>query len=171
MASSRLIDAYRATTATPTARSTQLAGDKAVMSSVARVLGTSVAEVQSQLRAGKTYGQMASARGKSADDVGKAILFGLKQSLLMNASTGKMTITQVQTVLANTQKKIAEIVAGKASVDVSSITGSTGQSSTPANPSTLLDFLSADKTGKQKSNSLIDALAVYGQKSSVDVLA
>ncbi len=171
MASSRPIDTYYATNASPAARSTQLAGDKAVMSSVARALGTSVTEVQSQLRAGKTYGQMASARGKSAEDVGKAILSGLKQSLLMNAGTGKMTITQVQTVLANTQKKIADIVAGKASVGVSGITGSTGQSSTPANPSSLLDFLSADKTGKQKNNSLIGARATYGQKTSVDMLA
>ena len=130
-----------------------------------------MAEVQAQLRTGKTYAQMASARGKSADDVGKAILSGLKQILLMNASTGKMTITQVQTVLANTQKKIAEIVAGKAGVDVSSITGATGQSSIPTKPSTLLDFLSADKTGRKKSNSLIEVLAVYGQKSSVDMLA
>ena len=105
MASSRPIDTYHATTASPTARSTQLAGDKAIISSVARVLGTSVAEIQSQLRGGKTYGQMASTRGKSADDVGKAILSGLKQILLMNASTGKMTITQVQTVLANTPEK------------------------------------------------------------------
>lgn len=170
MASSRLIDTYRATTATPTARSTQLAGDKAIMNSVARVLGTSVTEVQSQLRAGKTYGQMASARGKNATDVGKAILSGLKQSLLMNASTGKITMTQVQTVLANNQKKIADIVAGKAGVDVSGITNAT-QSSTQANSSTLLDFLSADRAGKKKTNSLFDALAIYGQKTNIDLLA
>ena len=140
------------------------------MSSVARALGTSVTEIQSQLRAGKNYGQIASARGKSAEVVGKAILSGLKQSLLMNASTGKMTMTQVQTVLANTQKKIADIVAGKARIDVTSVTDST-KSNAAANPSTLLDFLSGDKTGKKKSNSLFDDLAVYGQKSSVDMLA
>ena len=170
MVSSRPIDTFRATAAALPARSTQLAGDKAIMSSVARALGTSVTEIQSQLRAGKNYGQIASARGKSAEVVGKAILSGLKQSLLMNASTGKMTITQVQTVLANTQKKIADIVAGKAGIDVTSVTDAT-KSTAATNPSTLLDFLSADKAGKKKSNSLFDDLAVYGQKSSVDMLA
>jgi hypothetical protein len=80
---------------------------------VASALGISVSSLQKQLKDGKKLSEIATAQGKTLDDVKTAVKASLKTKLDKAVSAGKITQTQADEQLARVDTMIDDIEAGK----------------------------------------------------------
>lgn len=83
------------------------AGQQTVLAAAARYLGMSQDQLRSQLQAGKSFAEVAQARGKSVSGLKDAILAAVTSRV--NAST-RLTAEQKKTILAQVKSNLDTIV-------------------------------------------------------------
>jgi hypothetical protein len=83
------------------------------LNDVAAALGIKVSSLQSQLKAGKKLSEIATAQGKTLDEVKAAVKASLKTKLDKAVTAGKITQTQADEQLSRVDTLIDNIEAGK----------------------------------------------------------
>ena len=73
-------------------------------------LGITAAELRTQLEAGKTLGQIATAEGKTVSGLEDAIVSDAKTHLDADVADGKLTAAQADTKLANLKGHVSDMV-------------------------------------------------------------
>jgi hypothetical protein len=77
---------------------------------IADYLGLTAAEVRTQLQAGKTLADVATAQGKTVSGLEDAIVAAAKTHLDADVAAGKLTAAQESTMLASLTSHVADIV-------------------------------------------------------------
>ena len=77
---------------------------------IADYLGLTAAELRTQLQAGKTLAQVATAQGKTVSGLEDAIVAGAKTHLDADVAAGKLTAAQEATILADITSHVADMV-------------------------------------------------------------
>ena len=83
-----------------------------VLSAAATFLGLSEADLQTQLRSGKTLAQVATARGKSVSDLVAALKAAEVKELDAAVAAGKLTAAQEATIVSTLTQRLTDLVNG-----------------------------------------------------------
>jgi hypothetical protein len=101
----------RLVNATPRARAPRVRGERGGLLKVAATyLGVTNAQLVTELRAGKSLAQVATAKGKSVDGLKRALLAGLKQKVDAAVAAGKLDAARAQKLLERAPTHIERIV-------------------------------------------------------------
>ncbi len=87
-------------------------GHGADLSTAASYLGVTAAELRTSLAAGKSLADVATAQGKSVDGLVAALVDAAKQRLDDDVSAGRLTDAQRQSILADLEQRITNLVNG-----------------------------------------------------------
>src|SRR4051794_11500714 len=77
---------------------------------IAGYLGVAASDLQADLKSGKTLAQIATAQGKTVSGLEAAMIADAKSHLDSDVTAGNLTAAQEQTMLANLQSHIDDIV-------------------------------------------------------------
>ena len=105
-------------------------GHGAELSTAASYLGVTVSELRSSLAGGKTLADVAKAEGKSASGLVSALVDEAKQRVDDAVSAGRLTDAQRQSILADLQARITDLVNGAVPVPPALRNGSTATATT-----------------------------------------
>ena len=100
------------------------------LSTAASYLGVTVSELRSSLAGGKTLADVAKAEGKSASGLVSALVDEAKQRVDDAVSAGRLTDAQRQSILADLQARITDLVNGAVPVPPALRNGSTATATT-----------------------------------------
>jgi hypothetical protein len=87
-------------------------GHVADLSTAASYLGVTAAELRTSLESGKSLADVAKAQGKSVDGLVAALVDAAKQRLNDDVSAGRLTDAQRQSILADLEQRITDLVNG-----------------------------------------------------------
>jgi hypothetical protein len=101
----------RLVNATPRARATRAKGARGgLLKAAATYLGVTNAQLVTELRAGKSLAQVATAKGKSVDGLKQALLAALKQKVDAAVAAGELDAARAQALLERAPAHIERLV-------------------------------------------------------------